>query len=271
MFRKRVGLMVGLALIGVLLASLATARVLKERLTASSAQQETKAQGNNQEEPTPVQEGAMTEKQKKNSKLFKGYKDVTKGKKLRQLVTEQGDVTIGKMVPQRIRSTSFSLDKYLQTLACKADLVVVGTIKNKSSQIIEEGTFVFTDYEVTVEESLKNSSNTSARPNAALNVTRIGGAVKLNGHTVRAIDQEQRPLEVGGRYLLFLTYIAESDSYTSAFYGIGEDSFRLRGNSLTQVSSLPLPLGASVVTDADDFMAGVRRALASSCATGGAE
>jgi hypothetical protein len=173
------------------------------------------------------------------------------------------------MMPQRIRSTSFSLDKYLQTLGCKADLIVIGTVKNKSSLIIEEGTFVFTDYEVTIEESLKNRNDGPVQPNDAINVTRIGGAVKLNGHTVRAIDNEQPPLEVGGRYLLFLTYVAETDSYTSAFYGIGEDSFLLRGNKLTQVSSLSLPLGGSIATDADTFLAHVRHALNNSCLTGG--
>lgn len=271
MFRKRVGLIVALTLMGLLAVGLATGRVATGRRISAAQQEEVKTQGNRQEEPTPIQEGVMTEKQKKRSKLFKGYADVTKGKKLRDLVTEQGDVTIGKMMPQRIRSSSFSLDKYLQTLACKADVVVIGTIKNKSSQIIEEGTFVFTDYEVTVEEALKNRNGGSIQPDALINVTRIGGAVKLNGHTVRAIDQEQPPLATGERYLLFLTYVAETGSYTSAFYGIGEDSFQLRGNKLTQVSSLSLPLGGGIATNADSFIANVRRALANSCATGGTE
>lgn len=269
MFRKRIRLMVSLTLVALLLASLAAARAVRDSRAASPAKQAVPTQENKQEEPTPIREGVMTDKQKKNSKLFKGFKDITKGKKLRDLVAEQGDVTVGKMLPERIRSNSFSLDKYLQTLACKSDVVVTGTVKSKSSQIIEEGTFVFTDYEIAVDESLKNSGGGLAQPDASINVTRIGGAVKLNGHTIRAVDSEQPPLQVGARYLLFLTYVPETDSYTSAFYGVGEDTFQFRGNKLTQVSSISLPLGNSVATDADSFIAQVRSALANTCATGG--
>jgi hypothetical protein len=264
MFRKRVRLTIGLTLLGLLLSGLGAARVVRESRAANSAKQVVQRQENRQDDPTPIQEGVMTEKQKKNGKLFKGYQDITKGKKLRDLVAEQGDVSVGKMLPQRIRSNSFSLDKYLQTLTCKANIVVTGTVKSKSSQLIEEGTFLFTDYEITVEESLKNSGNGSVQPNASINVIRVGGAVKLN-----AIDYEQPPLQVGGHYLLFLTYVPETDSYTSAFYGVGEDSFQLRGNKLTQVSGVSLPLGKDVATDADFFIAQVRNALANTCATGG--
>jgi hypothetical protein len=81
MFRKRVWLTIGLALACSLLAGLAAARVVAGRRTAANPPQAVKTQGNKQEEPTPIQEGVMTEKQKKNSKLFKGYEGCNQGEK----------------------------------------------------------------------------------------------------------------------------------------------------------------------------------------------
>ena len=206
----------------------------------------------------------MTEKQKRHSKLFKGYEDVTKGKKLRDLVAERGDVSAGRFVPEQIMPR-FTLGEYLKNLACKADAVVVGTVKDTSSQVIDEGTFIFTDYQIVVEEIIKDNAFAPLPAAAEITVSRSGGSVRLNGHIVRTIDYSQQPLDKGSKYLMFLRYAPPTGDYQSFNDSLSEDTFRLRGTKLTQVSSIPLPLGTGVETDAISFINQVRNALKDPC------
>ena len=128
---------------------------------------------------TPIQKGVMTAKQKKHSKIFKGYRDRAK---ISDLMAQRGDIEIIQPVGNVRTPQSFNLDNYLQELSCKADAVVAGTVKSKASQINEDGTFVFTDYEFTSEEVLKNNAVAPINSSTGITITRTGGAVKLNGH-----------------------------------------------------------------------------------------
>lgn len=221
-------------------------------------------------QPTVIQEGVMSAKQKKHSKIFKGYKDRAK---LRELMAQRGDVEVMQPVGNVITPRSFNLSSYLQTLSCKADAVVVGKVKNKASQINEDGTFVFTDYELTAEDVLKDNALASINPSANITVTRTGGAVKLNGHTARAIDYRQLPLIEDEQYLLFLKFVPETGSYQSLHSSRDEDSFQILGNRMIQqVSGKPLPFRGLGPTDLNIFMSEVRAALNSACQNqGGAE
>lgn len=218
-----------------------------------------------QEEATPIQEGVMTEKQRKHSKIFKGFREVTGGKKLRDLVTERGDVEVIVPVGDVQTPRSVNLSKYLQNISCEADLVVIGTVKNKASQLIEEGTFVFTDYEVTATEILKNNPVVPIEPNNSITLTRSGGAVRLNNHIVRAIDYRNEPLEVGNRYLLFLRFVSETGAYRPLGSSVKEDSFQLSDGGLTQVSEKPLPFKLRRVSPEPLFMSELRAVVNNSC------
>jgi hypothetical protein len=214
-----------------------------------------------QEEATPVEEGAMTEKERKHGQLFKGYEDVTKGKKLREIMDKTGgDVSVGRLIGNMIVPTSFSLDQYISDLTCKADVVVIGKLKKKASQLNGEGTFTFTEYEINVEEVLKNHAADPIQANGNLTVVRSGGSIKLNGRIVTATDFAERPLEKGGRYLLFLRFVPETGAYRSFSGGnnLTDDSFRLVGNQLVQVSDSPLPFGPNSLNDATAFISKVR-------------
>lgn len=218
-----------------------------------------------QEEATPIQEGVMSERQKKHSKIFKRFEEATRGRKLRDLVAERGDVEVRETVGTTFMPKSFNLRQYLQDLTCEADAVVIGIVQSKSSQLIEEGTFVFTDYEVRAEEVLKNNVAMPTGQSSEITVTRSGGTVKLNGHTVRAIDYRSEPLEVGARYLLYLKYIPETGAYRPFGNSMSDDTLRLSGEKVTQVSRKALPLGRRGVANVDTFMAEVRGALSDSC------
>lgn len=207
----------------------------------------------------------MTEKQKKHGKLYKGYADIAKGKKLRDLVAEQGDVNITRLVGDVASPDSFSLEEYVRALACKADAIVVGTVKSKSSQINEDGTFAFTDYEITATDIIKNNDAVSIQPNTNITVTRIGGTVILNGRKVRTIDQRRNILERDGNYLLFLEYIPATGAYRPFSDSRSEDSFQIRGNAITQVSPKLLPFGPQVATGLDSFIAKIHSVLTTPC------
>lgn len=190
-------------------------------------------------DPTPIQEGVMTAKQKKHSKIFKGYKDRPK---LRDLIAQRGDVEVIQPVGNIRHPVSFELNPYLQDLSCLADAVVIGTVKSKASQINDDGTFVFTDYEFIPGEILKNNVAASISPNKDITITRTGGAVKLNGHIARAMDYRQLPLIEDEHYLLFLKFVPETGAYSSLNTSRDEDSFQILGDRIVQqVSRYPLP------------------------------
>jgi len=221
--------------------------------------------------PTSIQEGVMTEKQRKHSKIFKGYKDRAK---LRDLIGQSGDVEVREEVGDVILPAEpLNLNEYLQTLSCKADAVILGTVTNKASQINDDGTFVFTDYEFTPDLILKNNILALITPNTNITVTRTGGSVKLRGHKISAIDYRQVPLVEGERYLLFLKFFPETGGYKSLGSSRDDDSFQIIGNrTIQQVSRTPLPLGGRSSTELSEFMTQVRTAVINSCENqGGAE
>jgi hypothetical protein len=223
------------------------------------------------EEATPIQEGVMSEKQKKHSKIFKRFEGATRGRKLRDLASESGDVEVREDVGTTFMPRAFNLHEYLQGLTCDADAVVIGTVKSKSSQLIDEGTFVFTDYEVTAEEVLKDNTANPITRSSDITVTRAGGTVKLNGHTIRAIDYRGEPLVVGERHLLYLKFIPITGACRPFGNAMSDDTLHLYGDKVTQVSRKLLPLGRRGIADLNTFMAEVRNVLNGSCSGQGAQ
>lgn len=221
------------------------------------------------EEPTIIQEGVMTDKQKKHSKLFKGFSNAARGKKLRELAAERDEVEVVVELEdvQAPRSSELHkyMNKYLKKVSCGADAIVLGSVVSKTSQIIEEGTFTFTDYELIVEEILKDNSVAQIQPHNAITITRSGGVVKLNGHIIRAKDYRSEPLEVGGRYLVFLRFIPDTGAYQSLNNNLFEDSFQLSDDQITQVSEKPLPFGSRRRATMYPFMTELRTTINNPC------
>lgn len=259
--RKAVKILIA-ALAVVAVVGLVTAQMAKR--TEKRLVPQTQRQQHIKDDATPIQEGVATDKQKKHARLFKGYSDVTRGRKIRDLVAERGDVDVSREVGDMVIPASFSLHDYLQNLACKADAVVVGVVKSKSSQVTEDGTFIFTDYELTAEDVIKNNPASPVQPDSNITVTRTGGSVKINGHTARATDFSQRPLHVGERYVLFLRFVPDTGAYMY-LSNWGDDSFQVRGNQVSQVSATPLPLGTGRTTDLTSFLNETRNAVNNGC------
>jgi len=240
--------------------------ILASATAAMFRGQSQRAQDNKgQEAPTIIQEGQITDKQKQHSKIFKNYGDLTHGKRIRDL-SVSGDVNLLREKGSEILTSSSYLTPtdYLSLLACHADTVVVGIVQNKASQLTDDGTFLFTDYSFRPEEVLKTNPIDPLQVNLEITVTRTGGLAMLNGHLVSAIDETQKSLRVGGRYLLFLRYIPATRAYRSLGSTSGDDSFEIVNGSVNQVSDRHAPLG-SRKGDKESFLGIVREAIKRPC------
>lgn len=184
-------------------------------LTGIGSQYQGTSAGAKRDDATLIQEGRMTDKQREHSKLYKGFGT---GKKLKELSEEiPGGVKVKRNTPLPVGEPgpSPTLSEFLQGLACKADAIVIGVVTDKSSQLTEEGDFVFTDYEVSIEDVVKDNVFAHLMPNISVTLTRPGGKVQLRGHIIEAEDASFKPLVIGGRYTLFLKFIPSTGAYAS--------------------------------------------------------
>jgi len=254
---KKVGLITVLILANLLIASLAVKRATSQRTNPLSQQTIQQIR----DEATPVQEGVVTERQKKHGELFSARFHSGKEGKLRDRVLA-GDKDLEIEVTGDSPETFDDSHKFLKNLACSADAVMIVKVKNKSSQFTNDGEFIFTDYEVTVEDTYKNNSQATAQSNSEIVVTRIGGAVQVNGRIARAIDKSFKPLEVGKRYLLFLRFIPSTGAYQT--YS-GPGAFLLHADRIVNLTNDSLPQELKNGKEIVSFLAEVRSAIAEAC------
>lgn len=198
-------------------------------LSAGSQERVPRPQNSPEIEASPIREGVMTEKQEQHSRLYNQYNT---GSKIQDLLNlEDEDIQIRRSLPFRFGSSNQArsdLDE-IKRITCAADTIVVGTVKNSASQITASQRFVFTDYVLLVQEVLRNNTPDVIKQESEINITRPGGAVLVGGKRVTAIDESFLPLRRGKRYLLFLRYLPETESFASIETG---ESYELSNNDL---------------------------------------
>jgi len=183
------------------------------------------------DEATVVKVGVMTAQQRLHSRLYQSYKGLEKP--IRELIREalakgQND---GIFIFTSLGDPIFRPDansgefNVLERLVCGADAIIIGTVKSRSSQLTEDELYVFTDYELTVEQVLKDNPFTQVAPSSVIIVSRPGGKVMIDGYTVSAVDESLKPLSKGGRYPLFLKYIPATGAYIASD---SQESFELK-------------------------------------------
>ena len=213
------------------------------------------------EVPTPVQEGVLSARQIEHSKLYRDYRGMGK---LRDLAMQQSSPTAGVTifpgtpelsVAPKPESGGGSLDE----LAATADAIVIGSVTDKTSQLTENGTFIFTDYQLRVEQVLKANPEAGANPHGDITVTRPGGKVLLEGRVLEARDRSFNPLAAGERYLLFLKYIPATGAYRAVSYKGSFDIGSGKVKALTEA-----PDGRFVDKDLDSLMQDVLTAISKS-------
>ncbi|MEK6408756.1 MAG: hypothetical protein AABN34_17675 [Acidobacteriota bacterium] len=213
------------------------------------------------ERATEIQIGVMSSTQREHSKLYSRYQP---GRRLD--ITQPGlkpgqEEGVYVEAPLEITSDDapvVTFKDFLTDLTCGADLIVVATPTERTSQLTENREFVFSDYTAVVEEVLKNNPSAQITPNSGITVTRPGGRVSIGGRVVSAFDSSFKPLERGLRYLLFLKYVPKTGAYDSIVKG----SFLLNDKELLPLTEQYIPTGDSGVRS---LSPDVRNILTSTC------
>lgn len=169
---------------------------------------------------TATAQEAAKQKQKNRLERFRRY---GAGEDLRErAVKEPGEIVIFQT--PGIQFDMPNRPPFINAIACDADAIIIGKIKSKSSsQLTEDGGFIFTSYELGVEDVIKDDPAAPLQPGGTLTLSQPGGEVRLNGKTVRAIDETFKPFEENRRYILFLRRIPSTGHYDAFSNG----SFRL--------------------------------------------
>lgn len=200
---------------------------------------------------TPVQIGFLTEQQRIHSKLYAHYLSERKGQgTIRDLASKQSKgqivftTTLPAFGPLLKPETP---EKYFGDLAHSSDAIIRGRVIKKTSQITEDGGFVFTDYDVSVSQVIKNNPIAPLKSGGVVTVTWPGGKVLIEGVIVKALDQNFGLPSINNRDLvLFLRFIDETGAYGPANCRGG---FELEGFSIRPLTSAHFPPGVLGRTD----------------------
>jgi hypothetical protein len=167
---------------------------------------------------TTIDGKSVIVRDKENSKRFADYNT---GKKLTDpafLEQQPNEIVVETAPPIICISFERPCPEYppsgLVGLAYAADAIVIGSVKEKiTSQFTEDEDFLFSEYAVVIEEAIKDNPNASIGLNSVISVIRSGGKVKFNGKIISAVVNTFNPFFEGDRYLLYLKYIPETQSY----------------------------------------------------------
>jgi hypothetical protein len=213
------------------------------------------------ETPTPVVEGVLTRTQQIHSQIFsKQYEGYRHGSKLRD-IPGSNDTRFIIGIPNSIEGMP-PYHELLKQLTCQADAVLIGVISSKTSALTMDGTFVFTDYELNVEDALKNNRVAAVSRGTAVTITRPGGAILLNGRRIQVTDSAFMPLRAGGRYILFLKYLPTSGAYMNVS---SKTAFEIRDNKIMKLTKESLVPELEGTTSVEVLLTEVRANSANSC------
>ena len=116
------------------------------------------------------------------------------------------------------------LNLYLNKTACRSEVILVGDVTSKTSHLTEKRDYVFSDYEVKIEEVLKNNTSAKLETGGRITVSSGGGIVKVGDLIIRLGDKSWAQYKRGVRYLFFLKYAPTAAVYQGI---IGDNSFAL--------------------------------------------
>lgn len=174
--------------------------------------------------PTKIVRGRATEAVKAYSKEYRALYKYRTARKIGDMIASASaktkdaeiGVSIGLLDFVSIDEKPVSTEQFIQIRACKSDLVVLGSIKSKTSHLMDDETFVFTEYDFAVKSVEKNNPKAPVKNGGVVQITRPGGFIELDERRVRAEDASYEALEPGREYLLFLRYVASANGYVVA-------------------------------------------------------
>ncbi len=155
-----------------------------------------------------------------------------------------------------------SLEQFVAGMLCRSDAVLQGQVLSKASFLTENREWVFTDYEFKIEEVLNVRPGISVEPESIVTVTRTGGELRIGKSVIRVSNASYKPLQIGSTYLLFLTYLPDTGSFTSR---LSRAAFLVQGRDAVALTSEATP---AEQPDATALREAVRSAHWSACAGG---
>lgn len=195
---------------------------------------------------TPVQLGNLTMRQQIHGRLFNGVGKHVGGKTITEWIASyrgQRIVLVTMLMGRQFLTSAEppTAEDFFGRLAADSDAIILGRVTNKVSQITEDDSFLFTDYDVTVSEALKDNVFSRISKSSTVVVTCPGGKIVIDDVILKAGGNGDALLPVGEQdLLLFVKFIPETGAYKLSQ---SNGAFELNGTSVRPlVSLLPLPL-----------------------------
>ena len=231
----------------------------------------TQGQKEKNEEATIVQKGRSTEKEKEFSKEYrKNYPD-QKANKLSELSKTGNlngwDKEIGMFlgepsVPTIGFGENITATDSLKDLSCAADAVVIGSPTQKAAHMLDDESFVYTEYDFQVTDVLKNNYLSPIESQKSISVTRPGGLIKLDNQLIRVEDRSYKPFELKKNYIIFLKYVPSAGGYVASSV---EGDFLLEGNSFKKHSTRGLPKELEAGEDKQTIISIIKKTVEMGC------
>lgn len=95
-----------------------------------------------------------------------------------------------------------------------SDLVVVGKVGKGRTHEFADQSFLYTDWEMTVEQIIKNNPKAPVESGQMITVTRPGGVLHVDGRLVVADCANFIMWGTGHEYLLYLHYLPKTGAYS---------------------------------------------------------
>jgi hypothetical protein len=121
-------------------------------------------------------------------------------------------------------------------IACGSAATFVGTVLDARTHPIADGTFLFTDYVLRLDEAIRMPSWSFVAGDEII-LSRPGGALTVDGILTTASTDLFRALTKGVQYVLFASYIPSTRSFISR---LPSGTFSLVGNEVLPHRDLPI-------------------------------
>lgn len=181
--------------------------------------------GANWQSEPPDKTSDVSRPRREHAALFNQYRA---GERLSRRAQREGrfEVTAGQFpgTPGALSSAPpLPADYRFRQALLEADAILAGKVLTRSSALTENEEFIYSDYSVLVQLVLRNDPTAPIKSGSTITVTRPGGELQLNGHTVRAIDGFFKPFILGQSYILIVRRIP----VTGAYLATPEGSYQL--------------------------------------------
>lgn len=102
----------------------------------------------------------------------------------------------------------------LTGLTRSSDLAIIGKVGRGRTHQYADQSFLYTDWEMTVEQVIKNNSKAPVESGQMITVTRPGGVLHVDGRLVVADCANFIMWGTGHEYLLYLHYLPKTGAYS---------------------------------------------------------